>query len=77
MDIFADLRKAIEEAKEIRFSYTNYLGETSERRVMPLNLYEGVREYHPDFQWLLLAQDSDKNEIRNFAVKYIHGAIRT
>ena len=54
----------------LTFTYTNYKGITSDRKVMPMGIYWGSTEYHKD-QWLLKAFDLVKNEIRVFAVKDI------
>lgn len=71
MDLLALLTEAIEGKQVLKFIYTNYKGETSERHVSPLRLYEGSTQYHRDIQWLLQAMDLDKNENRNFAVRDI------
>ncbi len=50
------------------FVYTNWKGETGKRRVLPIQLFWGVSEYHPTPQWLLHAYDLDKNDWRTFAL---------
>jgi predicted DNA-binding transcriptional regulator YafY len=57
----------------LTFTYTNYKGIISNRKVMPINLYWGSTEYHEGDQWLLKAFDLGKDEIRIFAVKDILG----
>lgn len=52
-----------------RVLYTNYRGETAERTIVPINMYWGSTEYHPEPQWLLTALDKGKDQIRDFAVK--------
>lgn len=59
------------DAKEVRILYTNYRGETFVRRVVPLRLYFGATEWHPEEQWLLEARDLDKDNNRSFAMKDI------
>lgn len=51
--------------------YTNYRGETGERKIVPKKIWFGATEYHPEEQWLLEALDVEKNEERNFAMKDI------
>lgn len=51
--------------------YTNYRGETAERRIIPKKIWFGSTEWHPEEQWLLEALDVDKDEDRNFAMKDI------
>jgi hypothetical protein len=52
-------------------TYTNYRGETAERRIMPTgkSLHYGSTEWHPKPQWLLEAYDCDKKENRVFAME--------
>jgi hypothetical protein len=49
--------------------YTNYKGETSWRRVVPLRVRYGSNEWHPEPQWLLDVWDSDKAAERTLAMK--------
>jgi predicted DNA-binding transcriptional regulator YafY len=60
-----------DDAKAVRIVYTNYRGETSIRRVIPVRLWFGATEWHPAEQWLLDAFDVDKQAQRSFAVKDI------
>lgn len=53
----------------LEFGYTNWKGEFGRRRVQPIRWYHGSTEWHPDPQWLMKAYDTDKKEIRVFAVK--------
>ncbi len=53
------------------FTYKNYRGEVSERRVEPQQFMYGKNIWHHEEQWFLRAMDLDKGEIRNFAVKDI------
>lgn len=52
--------------------YTNWRGERSQRRIIPLSITWANSEWHPDTQWLLEAEDVDKHAIREFAMKDIH-----
>lgn len=49
--------------------YTNYKGETEERRVQPRAVYWGWTEWHPDPCYLLHAFDLEKNAIRDFELE--------
>lgn len=50
--------------------FTNYEGEYSLRRIIPLGRpYLGSTEWHPETQWLLSAFDLDKGSTRDFAMK--------
>lgn len=53
----------------IKFGYTNYRGEASERHAVPISIRYGSSQYHKDEQWLMLARDLEKNEDREFAMR--------
>lgn len=52
-----------------RMIYTNYRGETSERSILPLQVYFGSTPYHPEPQWLMEAHDFEKCASRVFAMR--------
>jgi len=52
--------------------YTNYRGERRKRVIIPHGLIFGSTDWHPKPQWLLSAEDVEKEEIRHFAMKDIH-----
>jgi hypothetical protein len=52
--------------------YTNWRGERSKRRIVPVSIRFGKTDWHPEHQWLLLAWDMAKQEPREFAMKDIH-----
>ncbi|TWA74131.1 hypothetical protein FBZ82_101146 [Azospirillum brasilense] len=51
------------------FTYTNYRSETGTRRAIPIRVYHGATEYHPEPQWLMEAHDVDKDAARVFAMR--------
>lgn len=53
----------------LTFTYRNYRGEVSERRVCPISVEFGSNQWHPEPQWLLRAFDLDKGEDRVFAMR--------
>ncbi|WP_234891478.1 hypothetical protein [Agrobacterium vitis] len=53
----------------VTLNYTNYRGETSERTILPKNIWFGSTEWHPEPQWLLTAFDLEKKADRDFALK--------
>ena len=57
---------------EVKIKYTNYRGETSDRRINPISIWFGATDYHTEKQWLLKAFDIDKKEYRDFAMCDIH-----
>lgn len=60
-----------DEEKIIEIVYTNYKGETSKRRILPVKIWYGSTDWHKDKQWLLDAFDLGKDALRNFALKDI------
>ncbi len=58
----------------MRVVIANWRGERRERTIEPLSIHEGQNEWHPERQWLLLAQEV-KNGVmvhRYFAMSGIH-----
>jgi len=49
--------------------YTNHRGETDWRWFVPIKLWTGSTEWHPEEQLFLRAYDADKSAMRDFAVK--------
>lgn len=52
----------------VKVRYTNWRGETAERKIQPLYLWFGSTEWHPEPQWLITARDLDKGVERDFAL---------
>jgi predicted DNA-binding transcriptional regulator YafY len=55
----------------VKINYTNHRGEYQTRRILPVRVYFGKVEWHPESQWLLEAVDLDKEVLRTFAMKEI------
>ena len=53
----------------ITLTYTNWMGETAERAIIPRRVWWGSTEWHHEPQWLLTAFDVDKQAERDFALK--------
>ncbi|UWQ30207.1 hypothetical protein [Leisingera sp. M523] len=56
-------------ARSVKFIYTNWKGETSERWATPLSFRWGTAEWHPKAGWLMRAFDHDKGAEREFALR--------
>lgn len=58
---------------ELKFTYKNWKGEISERRIdaHSIKIYYGEVEWHQGEQWLMEAIDLKKEEFRTFAIKDI------
>lgn len=56
------------DGQPIEAPYTNWRGETRRRAFIPLSLWFGSTDYHPEPQWLLQCLDVEKNEIRDMAL---------
>jgi predicted DNA-binding transcriptional regulator YafY len=61
-----------DDAQIVEIEYTNYRGDTSVRRILPLRLWFGSTEWHPSPQWHLDASDLDKDATRSFVLSQIH-----
>lgn len=57
--------------QQVRILYTNYRGETSLRAITPKRIHFGSTDWHPEPQWLMDADDSEKGQERTFAMKDI------
>ena len=60
-----------DEKTVVTIRYTNYRGETGDRRIVPQRIRFGSTEWHREEQWLLDAFDIDRKADRSFAVKDI------
>jgi hypothetical protein len=48
--------------------YTNWRGEYAVRKIVPLSVWYGSTEWHPEPQWLITALDLEKHSARDFAL---------
>lgn len=82
MDFFHDVGKTISSSPPnppmenrpdhvVMIRYTNYRGETADRRIVPQAIRFASTEWHPEPQWLLDAIDLDKGAARSFAMRDI------
>ena len=55
----------------VRIGYTNWRGEKGDRNILPLEVWHGATQWHPEEQWLLRAFDVEKQAERDFALKDI------
>jgi predicted DNA-binding transcriptional regulator YafY len=57
----------------LRFRYRNWRGEVADRAVIPIRTSVGVSVYHNDGNpcWIMTAYDTEKDQIRDFALKDI------
>lgn len=53
----------------IELGYKNYRGEWAMRKIVPVRVWWGSTEWHPEPQWLLQAWDVEKRANRDFALK--------
>jgi len=56
------------DGERFKFVYKNYVGLVSERTVIPYSVWFGATKWHPEPQFFLNAFDTDKNELRDFAL---------
>jgi hypothetical protein len=50
------------------YTYTNWRGQTRLRLLIPVRLYWGSTQYHPEPQWLLEAVDAETGQVKDFAL---------
>lgn len=62
----------INAAAIVVIDYTNWRGERSTRRIVPIGLDFDCNEWHPARQWLLHAFDMEKEDYRFFAMTGVH-----
>ena len=56
---------------EVVILYRNWRGEIANRTILPKSVYYGSSQWHSEEQWLLVADDLEKNAERHFAMKDI------
>lgn len=64
--VMTELAQA-EDGAVVSIVYTNYKGETSQRRIRPSRMWFGSVQWHHGPQWILDAWDLDKRALRSFA----------
>lgn len=52
----------------MEFIYTNWKGQTTNRRIQNPTLWYGESKYHKGAQWFFHAFDLEKDDFRDFAV---------
>jgi hypothetical protein len=57
--------------EEIKIVYTDHLGETTIRSIIPGEIYFGSDEAYPEQQWLMRAVDNTVETERTFAINEI------
>lgn len=58
-----------DEPRALFFRYRNHRGEEAWRKVcMPMEVFWGETEHHPERQWFLNAWDMDREDRRDFAL---------
>jgi hypothetical protein len=59
----------INPTRMLTFTYTNYEGVTYRRTATPHSVRFGTSDWHAEPQWLLVAMDHDKRQLREFAMR--------
>ena len=59
------------ENQKVKILYTNYRGETAIRDIIPIKIWFGSTDWHPEEGWLMDAYDLEKKAERSFAMKDI------
>lgn len=66
-------RRVVLHQPPLVIDYTNHYGDRGLRTVWPMRLWWGESEWHEGEQLLMDAWDAEKDAMRTFAVKDIHG----
>lgn len=64
----AHIPALIDMSRQIKVRYTNWRGESGTRVIVPIELFWGKTEYHPQEQWLLKVWDIDRADYRDYAL---------
>lgn len=56
----------------VRIWYKNHRGVERSRKIRPISFEFRATKWHSEPQWILMAMDLEKNQIRYFAMKDIH-----
>lgn len=77
---YSDLMGLIEAHQErsrepIKLFYRNHRGEVSLRTFIPHGIWHGSTDWHPEPQYLVRGYDTDKDGIRDYALKDFLGAL--
>lgn len=57
--------------QKVKFTYTNWRGETAERRAIFKKLFFGSNDFHKEPQWLVEGYDLDKGAYRTYSLRDI------
>lgn len=55
-------------SEPVRFGYTNHRGEQATRRAIPVRIYWGATDYHPE-GWIFEGYDVEKHAMRLYALR--------
>lgn len=58
----------IADPEAVTMTYTNWRGETSVRRTIPVGIEFKSTDFHPEQQWILRGWCFDRNAWRDFAL---------
>ncbi len=70
-NIPSGLPATVSMAHAVNVIYTNWRGETAERTIIPVSIFWGKTEWHPEEQWLLKVWDTEREAYRDYALKDI------
>ena len=60
-----------DQTQKVKFTYTNWKGETRQRQASLWNIFFGSNDWHKEPQWLTRGWDLEKNAERTFSLKDI------
>jgi predicted DNA-binding transcriptional regulator YafY len=69
--------KNSDQTQNVEFTYTNWKGETKQRKAYFIEFFMGSNQWHPETQWLVVGIDLEKQARRTFALKDISNIKRS
>lgn len=65
------LPAGLEKEHPVKVRYVNWQGQEAVRTIIPLDIYWGKSEWHPEEQWILKVWDVEREAYREYAIKDI------
>lgn len=56
-------------SRDLEVVYTNWRGERRARTIRPVSIFFGSNRFHATVQWMMIAWDVEKGQVRTFALK--------
>ncbi len=71
MHSHSKLPVGLEKEHPVKVRYVNWRGEEAIRSIIPVDIYWGKTEWHPEEQWILKVWDVEREAYREYSLKDI------